>query len=31
LFHGSALLVFIENVKRAFDFSDSLLNEVEVD
>jgi hypothetical protein len=31
LFHGSALLVFIENVKRAFKFGNPLLNEVEVD
>jgi hypothetical protein len=31
LFHRSALLFFIKNVKRAFDFSDPLLNEVEVD
>ena len=31
LFHRSAPLVFVENVKRTFDFSDSLLNEVKVD
>jgi len=31
LFHRSALLVFIKNVKRAFDFGNPLLNEVQVD
>jgi hypothetical protein len=31
LFHRSALLVFIKNVKRAFDFGNPLLNEMKVD
>jgi hypothetical protein len=31
LFHGLALLFFVKNVKRAFDFGNPLLNEVEVD
>jgi hypothetical protein len=31
LFHRSALLIFIKNVKRAFEFSNPLLNEVQVD
>ena len=31
MFHRLALLVFIKNVKRAFDFGNPLLNEVQVD
>jgi hypothetical protein len=31
LFHGAALLYAVKIIKRAFDFGNPLLNEVEVD